>query len=290
MASFIFNTNPFESVLVPKIDLIDSTGEPVVYTDVNGIEQQEQEIILWCYNTQVDVEQLYLSHGYVFNVKFDSSEFYKELLKALDNALVEGMTVLALKTLMAAMLGIKPVIEFEETVEEVASADGYHIVVTDKNVYKINSAFTLSSSVVVGSQLHSGDIVITDLQYFDNVTKRDWWTSIDRINLVANQKTLPFSIGFGKQVFVGNYQSQLFFKNSFEPISKAIDGTIVFPVNGLADDVTEFNRIINENGINQYFTDIPAGGVKLINPVDFLFTNFIGNNTAGVVFSFNSSV
>jgi len=263
----LFNTNLFEDDLFPKVEVRDELGNVT-----------DQQIILWGYMAGVDEHLLHDYHGYIFDLNLNSSEDFKNLLVGYYRAYTNGPTVANIQSLLSMGLGVIPIIEAQETIEAI-SEDAYHkLVITDKNVYRIDKSFTLAN-LTVGQALYAGDILITNIQYFDNVCLQGWWRTLSNYGIQ--------NLALNKYMFLGNYQSQLVFKNDFEIIYRDSDGFVNFPVTGSPEDVSLFEQTINDNNINQYL-NLGLGETQIINPVDFLFTNLLKENTAAFIFDVNS--
>lgn len=261
-----FNKNPFLSDLVPKVPIIDE----------NGV-QTDEYIILWGLNTNLDASYLHQSYGYIFDFQIQNDQFYKDVLIAIMNLYSGGPEVGSLLSILGALLGVTPVIESEETVVDIFNDVNHQLVITDKNVYKFNLTFDLRSEVAIGKTFESGYLFVDLFDFYDSIIQK-WWNKLGKI-----------PVGFNRYVFIGNYEGQLFFKNDFLPLSMDFDGVLRFPVQASLNDVEEFNSILNANDAGDYL-DILPGQVKLINPVDFIFTNIIGQNVVALVLNFNSQV
>jgi hypothetical protein len=277
-----FNSNVFENSSLPRQFAVDDNGEPITYRNAAGEIVDEELIILWVYHAENDDNILQDSFGKILDFQLKSSEGYKAILRSVMNLFVEGPTVNGIKTTVAALLGITPVLSLKERVEDVYQDSLFHYVITDKNVYKFNVDQRLLPSVTIGAEVHAGDILVDLAQYHDSVISPRWWnTSIESSKL-----------GLASHLFIGNYRHQLFFTNSPELATLSADGKITFPVDGTAHDVQEFHNWINhEDNISEAkiaLNLIHPGNTSVINPVNFLFENFLKANTALLKFNFSS--
>jgi hypothetical protein len=195
---------------------------------------------------------------------------------------VNGPTVNAVKAILAAFNGVPVVTHKKEIVEDIYQ-DGLHkYVVTDKSVYRFEVYQNVLPSVIVGSYVYAGDILIDVIQYFDVVTEPNWWKT-----KIAGDK-----LALSSHIFVGNYKHQLFFSTKTELANISNDGVVHFPVTGTDDDVAEFHRYINSpenvSGVKAALRLKNPGNTAVINPVEFIFDNFIKSNTSLIKFNFNS--
>jgi len=255
------------------VDVIGENGEQEYYTDANGVQQEEKLIILWGYNAAVDDLTLLNGFGTIFDLQQDSSEFYKELLKACTRIFVGGPSIFNLRSMLAAFLGVPVCTEPEEVVQEYFEDSYNKVVVTDKGVYKFDKAYSFITGLAVGKTYYAGDIFIDELEYYDNVSQPNWWRSKISSRLAISQ-----------YLFLGNYQGQLVFKNDVAPLSVDFSGVVHFPVEGLPVDVATFHANLDQTAIKTIY-DLGPGDVTVINPVDFLFENFMKPNTAMIRFN-----
>lgn len=274
--ALVFNTNIFEEPGIPKFDVFNDDGSRTTYTDIDGNTQFEQGMILWAYNGKSDKEQIFNSFGYIFEIYRESSSLYKELLAKLVAMQVSGPTVNAMKKLFAIFAGLPYVINQEEIVEQLYDEEKYHVVVTDKEVYKIGIGFSLQK-LYVGQVLAHGDYLTSNIEFFDNQTNiNGWWK---RNGLIIKQ------LAFSKNLFYGNYINQLSFSNEPDLVTLNADGDIVFPIIGATEDVTRFNKYLNSNAtrktkIKDAFGLVDPGDSYLVIPLDFVMDNFLKQNTA----------
>lgn len=276
-----FNKNVFDDPNVQRTELISDTGAPVTFIDSNGDVQNDEMIVLWAYNAEVDTKNVYNNFGYIFELNIASSDNYKDIIKSIFNIFVEGPTVAAVRTVIAAFSGLTPIQESEETVELVRQDASNYIVATDKHVYRYPLSFSLRSSVIAGAKFSAGDVLVTAIDYFDSVVQPNWWTT---------QLQVP-KLGLAPYIFLGNYQYQLYFKNDIELVTLSESDVLNFPVEGHPDDVQIFQDYINQT-VNKIALkadlglfidqDNPANSRTsvVINPIDFVFKNFFSNNMA----------
>lgn len=285
-----FNQNPFNNPANTVTNVIGNNGAPVTYVDKNGVTQNEQLLILWLYNVGLnDENNLYNSFGYVFDINLPSSEEYKNILKGFFSISAGGANILAIKNLLAYIGGIVPVIEPSETVQYVAATEYNQVVVTNANSYFFDLDAQLLSTVVPGAVFNAGDTFTNLFAYFDSVTQKSWWKTVFPANL---------PVPFASYLFLGNYQYQLLFPNSLQLITLSSTGVLNFPVEGTPGDVQilqdYINQPSNKAGIIAALglTSTADPGTNFlaypINPVDFIFENFLQNNTAVFVLNFTS--
>jgi len=275
-----FNTDIFSNSNIPKTNLINNNGTPATFVDQNGVTQNDQIIILWCYNAENDTQELYKNFGSLFDLRLDSSKTYKAILEGVINLFVAGPTINAIKSIMAAFNGVLPVINPEEVIQDIYSDNLYNYVITDKVVYKFEKYQNVLKNLNIGSVVHAGDVLVDTVQIYDYLIDRHWWKTV----------TNTPKIGLSPHIFIGSYKHQLFFSTSPELVTRNINGVINFPVLGNSSDIAQFNSFLNaEENIQSNLAALGLnnpGNTAVIVPADFIFNNFIKNNTALIKFNF----
>ena len=277
-----FNCDIFDKSNIPRATIVEDNGVPAKYTLADGTTGNDELMILWCYNAENDADYIYDNFGKLFDLKLPSSEVYKGMLSAIFNLFVAGPTVNAVKSIMAAFNGITPVVAAEETIEDIYSDSLHKYVVTDQRVYKFETYQQVLADLSPGSVVYGGDILVDTVEYYDTLVKAGWW-----------KKVLPLpKLGVSSHVFLGNYKHQLFFSTSPELATLSADDNVVFPMEGEAADVAEFQKYINlpanKSTVKRALGLKNPGNVAVITPIDFLFYNFFKNNTALLKFNFYS--
>ena len=272
----VFNTNVFDDPNILTFDVFNDAGELVTYTDSAGNTQTEQNMILWAYNGSSDLSLLYNSFGCIFNIHKASSQFYKDLLVGLVKLFVNGPTVGILKKLFATFAQLPYVLNTQETIEQIYTANGITVIVTDKEVYKLGGSYNLAQ-LRVGQVLNKGDYLSTNIEFFDSLSGvGGWWK---RTGLIRDH------LGFSRCLFFGPYLDQLGFSAEPDLVTLDENGDIRFPVIGHPEDVTRFNKYLNSNAvrktkIKQAFNLTGPGDSYMIFPLDFVMDNFLKQNTA----------
>lgn len=288
-----FNTNIFEDSNLLKLKIVGENGTPKTYIDSFGQEQEEELIVLWAYNASISKNQLYYNFGHLFNLQIDNSEYTKGILNSLFNIFTDGPTVKNIKTCCAMFMGLPTVIHNTEIIDEVFADLKYKYIVTDKECYRIPKDFTLLPSLDVGSELHIGDTFVSNIQFYDNLTKykatnygemqfsTGWWNNPEIINT---------GLSFSKYLFNGEYLNQLTFSNSLDVISLDSAGDIVFPVEGHPDDVRTFKNYINDISRKEVIKSklglVSPGDIYTTIPLTFIMENFLKTNTSILYISF----
>lgn len=281
--ALLFNKNLFADPNIPRAKLITDEGVQVTYTDTSGNVLDDEFIVLWLYNVEQDNEELYNNFGVLFDLRLPSSQSYKELLKALMNLAVEGPTIEALNKSLAALMDVPIVIEPVEKVEDKYDLGDYTYVVTDKNVYRAPITYKLHSSVILGAELHAGDIITDNARIFDATVDPSWWK-----REVASSK-----LGFASHVFAADISRQLFFENTVSAVTYGIaTDRIVFPVLGSTEDVQSFQDYVNlpsnKTAIMSALRLSSTVTTVAINPLDFVFNQLFKNNTLFIRLAFYS--
>ncbi len=268
-----FNFNPFDSGYFRSLDVFSETGELLFFTDETGRLVKDEMIILWCYNGEIDSKNLYKSFGYIFNFSLPGDEKYKNILISLIKLVSGGGTTGGFKSVLAACAD-QPIVQHQfEIVEDIYARNKERYVITDKQVYKTSADDNLMPYVFVGATLKKNQFLTDVVQYYDNLVSPDWYTSSAFPQLI-----------FSKNMFNGVVNNAIGFKNGFELLTRKNNGEYVFPVIGTPEDVASFNKLINDNGIHDYF-NLTAGSSLAINPMTFIFDNFLKQGTAAFVFN-----
>ncbi|NBQ67619.1 MAG: hypothetical protein EBU46_01830 [Nitrosomonadaceae bacterium] len=271
-----FRSNIFEDPLVTKFNVVDEEGNSVTFVDKDEIVQAEQIAVVWVLNAAVDQQALFYNHGYVFDMFQPSSQKYKDILVGFTKLFANGPSVHNIKSLCAAFLGVTPVIEAEETIVAVNSNDGQ--VTTDRHVYVFDKRYLVDDELIlVGAKVHAGDILVHAVEYIDQLTHPNWW------------QTHMASWGFPPHLFVAGVKYELVFKNEIELVVRDADGYIHFPVEGHTDDVRRFNDHLNLNADEiGAALGLEPGEVIVLNPLEFIFEQFMKNNCALVSLRFKT--
>jgi hypothetical protein len=272
-----FNSDLFENQYIPKSKLIGDDGKVITFQDQTGVVHEDEFIVLWLYHSEIDEISLYQNFGALFDLTLPSSKAYKEVLKSLMNLSVEGATITALNTALAALYGTPVIIESFEFVEELITDDKYNYVVTDKNIYKLPIEQELANYVQKGNKLTAGTSLSSDVQVMDTITNPFWWK-----NSLETKK-----LAFASHVFAVGNKSQLFFENAQRDITYIVSENkthLNFPVLGRTEDVESFQVYINHPTRKQELLKClhiaPEGSTTVrINPLDFVFENIFKNNT-----------
>lgn len=284
-----FTVDLFNDARIPTAKIISDFGEPVTFKDSKGNIVEEEFMVLWMHMAEVDLEDLYKNFGVILDLNLPTSESYKEILKAVLNLYVEGPTIHSLVSAFAALAKAPVIIEAKELVEDVFIDNYRQYVVTDKNVYKLELAQELSSSVTSGALLFSGDILSADVAVADTVIDGSWWQTMVQTSKLA----------FASHIFVAGVKNQLFFENSLQLLTytgaspSEENRRIIFPVVGRPTDVQLFQDYINQAANKSALLSIlnfkaNSTSSMTINPVDFLFKNLFKNNTLFVKLDFYS--
>jgi hypothetical protein len=232
--TLFFNKDLFNEPNIPKVKLVGDLGESITYIDSDGSVVEDEYIILWCYEAEIDNEELYKNFGVLFDIQLPTSKSYKELLKTLMNMSVEGPTIATLSSAFASLCGVQFIIEPHEIVEDVYSDDLGKYIITDRHVYRVESDRMLSRDVKIGARLQCGQILTDDIKFLDTCISGDWW----------NKEIKAVKLGFSSHIFLAGGKNQLFLDNSPSIITYT-RGKLNFPIGGRPEDVTNFQKHIN---------------------------------------------
>lgn len=274
--TLFFKTNIFSNEYIPRVKIVGDLGKPATFKNSKGETVEDELVVLWAYTAKADNKDIYKSFGTLFDINLPSTESYKTLLKALMSLYVEGPTISALNAIFAALVTSPIVIEPVETIEDIYSDAEYQFVITDKHVYKLELQETLQYRLDKGVKLYAGETLSESIYIVDTVIDPLWWRT-----------EIPSSkLGLASHVFAASTKNQLFFSTSVEPLTYtgATTKRITFPVTGRPEDVTSFQDNLNvpENKsvlLERFGWSETETYSTLINPVDFLFSHVIKNNT-----------
>jgi len=271
----IFRTNPFESSLVAKRNVLDAAGNVI-----------DREAGLWVYGGQFDLEYLWYHWGYALHAYMQSSTYYKDFLNALADAYVGTPSWRAIQQLFAALTGVPLVIEDTEVVEAIllpAETTQQRQVVTDQHVYLLTSDANVT--VQVGDELHGGDSLTDGLRI------------IDTTDTALTAQELP-ALALDSSFIHGNYRGELVFANQSVPLEYiGIDendkAEVRFELGGYESDVESYWEAVHAKGVAdgktlaEYLdkrtdpTTPPAPNTlpTTINPMQLIFDNLLRSNT-----------
>lgn len=156
---FLREKDPFNDASFPTRNVSDTDGTV------------DQELILWCMDTLEDLDFVYKYLGYVFNVKMESSELYRNMINRIWDLHNLGTPVQLLQSAVGAILGEPTILNPEETVSLVLhdASNAVTQVITDKAVYTLPSTAVLRSVVSPGAVLKAGDFLSQTIRLYSNI-------------------------------------------------------------------------------------------------------------------------
>ena len=264
-----FYEDPFENDLVPKRDVLDSSGNVT-----------DREISLWLNFADIDIQLVYEQFGYAVGVWMKSSTFYKEFISAIWDSLILGPTEVALKLAFSALTGI-PFAQGNETVEAIIDeSPTYKHVQTDKNLYTFTGNSTILVSV--GQVLAVGDTLSDGLQIFEPPA------GLSSFPGMAISEKLRTNTGLTGPIVFDNAEMNVTYVG-IDANNKAI---VQFEVSGFEQDITKFWANSHKEGLNTGITMADALDVRTvkispttladlpatINPFEFAVTHIFDNN------------
>lgn len=159
--------------LVKGFDFEYSDGKLVFYEDpflvfpVKFDETGEKYCEFYIKTSYEDRRNIQKSFGDLVGLSPDaSSEYYKELMLAVWESLVNSTTQSTIRRCIAALIGTPLVRASEELVEDVIDNENSKIVVTDKFTYYLHPKSNIT--VEIGQKLTEGDTLCDSLLFFDN--------------------------------------------------------------------------------------------------------------------------
>ncbi len=298
-----FNQDIFNNSNIPKVDLMDEAGNLLTYTDRNNIVRTDQVITLWAFHASINQETLFKSFGILLDLQLTNNEFYKTILVGLLSMYRDGPTIRALREVCCSLSGVSPVLSDNEVIEDVfeeLDANGallFKHVITDKHAYKFDPYYNFLKDIEPGVVVNTGDLLVDAFEYFDAVQQPKWWRSKLFPKISYSNTNIPQAnsgVHFPSYIFLGNYEGQLFFKNEIDLLTYDFTGKLTFPSIGSPADNAEFNNNLNTRKIDDVFVkdtivqklNLSLGDTYPIEPLDFLFENFIKNNTAIIKLNF----
>ncbi len=199
--------------------------------------------IVWLFDVELEKEDIYYQYGYIFNIHFDSSENYKQLINVLYDSLINGPSERVFRLYISTVTGIPVALTEGEIVTEVLP----DLVTTDKNKYYIHCEDV--PVVNVGDVLSVGDSITDGLTFYKHNNIDD---SIRAISLDRR--------------YIGICANDIVFENVEKPvIISTVDGytKLDLPIIGTKEDITVFNDHVFSEGIvnNVQVDDVTAKAV-----------------------------
>ena len=269
-----FLEDPFESPLVARRDVFDEQGVVV-----------DEEIGLWVYGGQYDLDLIYKHWGFAVAEQLRSSEGYKAFVNALWDSYVIGAHIGSFTAAMAAVSGIPLVLEQEERVEDIVADPDRKLVITNAHVYEFKPAANITVSV--------GDTVFAGQSMSDAIQVSDLSGAAADIAGVS-------AFSFGQNFLSGGYTAALTFSNYDVDLvyhGPDADGrsVVTFQVGGSDTDIEQFFAQAQERGkesgqktlaelldMRDAATTQPTptnGGLPAtINPLQFVLQQLMRNN------------
>jgi hypothetical protein len=214
-----FRDDPFDAPVAKREVYDEETGEIV-----------DEEIAIWVYRGQFDLDMVYRQWGFVVTEQMESSEGYKDLVNALWDSYVLGSNMAAFEGAISAMLGVPVIINPQETVEAVVTEPTRKLVITDAHVYTFQSQANITVSV--GDTLNVGQamsdaVVVWDLS-----------------GGAVDYSSVPM-LGFDDKFLSGGYFSSLTFENQevdveYLGVDENNKAVVTFRVGGFPADVDAF--------------------------------------------------
>lgn len=251
-------------------------------------------IDLWLCGSQYDWQLIHEQFGYALGLYLTSSESYRDLVNAYWDALSQGPTALTLRRGLAAACQLPLVREVVETVEQILFHPDRLQVVTDEHVYDYPAASQLANYVVLGAQIHQGDLLTTALQVFERPT-----SNTNGINTLAG-------LAVGREFCTLPLQGSLTFLNQTVNTEYAAnDGTalVVFTgIDGFETDIETFWSYVNNQAslnprhsiahalsrVPSLSSPAPANIPPTVNPMYFVLDQLMGANCILVHVDINS--
>ena len=266
-----FYSDPFESTYVARRDVYDDDGALV-----------DEEIGIWVYRGQFDLEHVWAHFGFAVNLQLDSSQFYKDIVNALWDGHVFGANIESFGQVVSASIGMPLVLEPVETVEVIRNEGDRLLVITDKHVYEFSPNAT--ATVAVGDTVRAGETLVDSIKVAD-ISGGD--ADYDEFQ----------GLSFGEDFLSGGYFGELTFENmdvDIEYLGADRDGKVVitFRIQGFPGDVDLFFEQMHQAGKdagetlaelldlreNPVGQPLPEHLPAQLNPLEFVLTNTMRNH------------
>lgn len=257
---------------------VDSRFTPRPIFDTDG-EVIDRELVFWAFRSKSDRRDLYLRHGYALGVTGPSSPAYRDMLSALQSALVAGPTTGGLAETTAAICGVS-LADGVERVELIGQDDRGQFVATDRRIIRLGASAV--PVVSVGDVPSAGDSFCNALTIYEPTGAAFPDT------LVA----LPVVVGpIGRDRRAGTVH----FEDRTVPVSVDSDvfgnTRVRFPLGGTPRDVNDFWAEVHARGIadvslaqrldvrpNPTGEPTASSLPATINPLSFLLTRLLRGN------------
>ena len=299
--SISWKIDPFSLPGVEVVPLFNQDGTPAMFSDADNRIEQDAVLVLWAYEAEVDQQAAAVAFGWLFGVFQPSSDTYGQVLRGLIELYANGPSVNKLKSAVAAFLGVKPVVSDGEVVEHIYqftpaghAQTTLRVVQTDQNIYTADGYFQVLPFVKIGAVLEAGDVLFDVVEYYDVLEDPTWWQTkvvpkISKVGVAEGSTVTTSKMSFAPSLFAGGCTGELVFNNDMELFTQDASGGLHFPVHGSTADVTRFNDQLNENAdLIADAVGLTPGGSVVVNPLDFLFNNFLKSGTALVKINFKN--
>ncbi len=230
----IFRENLFNNSLFPTREIIDvETGA------------SDTELVVWFCDVEEDKQFLYDQYGYIFTNYKTSSKEYQETIQSVFELISQGPSFFRLDAFLSAISGSPIIKESKELVEKVEKTPEGALVITDKNVYTLDSLDNIRPNIKVGSTLKGGTPLSNAVEIIDT-KKKLWWqklislplkkggsSNVDEFISFPNKLSL---VEYGKSILFGDNRSyairfdlignklaiQRFWKNVFKKAKESV--------------------------------------------------------------------
>lgn len=184
-----FREDPFENPLIPKRIVAGDSGT------------QDEEIVLWASEAQIDDQRLYLGFGFAFPAKRKSSEAYRLILETFYRIYADGPSPIAIDMVVAALAGLPVVKEEMEVVEQITTFQDRVLVITNASAYQLPAGVGVRAEIVVGTELLSGTPLAEATRVYEGGTGSNWWTKLPVLTLGKEYFALPIGgLGFTNKI------------------------------------------------------------------------------------------
>jgi hypothetical protein len=196
----IFRENLFNNSLFPTREIIDpETGE------------SDTELVVWFCDIEEDKQSLYNQYGYMFTNYKTSTKEYQETIQSVFELISQGPSLFRLDAFLSAISGSPIIKEAKELVEKIEKTPEGALIITDKNVYTLDSLENIRSSIKVGDILKGGTPLSKAVEIIDT-RKKLWWQKLVSLPLKkGGSSNVDQFISFPNKLVSAEYGKSILF-------------------------------------------------------------------------------
>jgi hypothetical protein len=263
-----FRSNPFDDVESELIYTPD--GEPLTYTDREGVVRQDRRLRLWLRNVELDENTPFLRYGAIVGVESQGTPSYPAAVEAVWSLLVQGPSLDALRRGLFASAGLTYPLG-GEIVERIDDDVEGKVVVTSTAIFRGHP----NAIPLVGV----GDVLTRGQSVFDTVEVVDLTDPSAASGVLLGLAITPAVADVSGGVVVPDLDENWAYLGITDGYPEAR-----FTAIGDPEDVEAFWRGVHARGVadgRTLFQHIPGFNIlnpPAVNPLDFILRNALGGN------------